>query len=254
MITTKHNIVWDLFIRIFHWTLVAAFIISYLTEGEVYLHFYSGWYIVILLICRVLWGFIGSKHARFIDFIKAPTEIIDYAKSLRKNDGSIKHYVGHNPLGGLMVVAMLLSLSLTCATGVLLYSEDGKAIFSFTQYSPTASVEEDHPTENTTTPYLNKHLKSSLSNDDDKLFDEKYEQQATTVNVSPNRTNYDEDEDEDENEGEGEGDEFLKETHELLANLTILLILLHIAGVILSSRLHQESLIKAMFTGKKSNQ
>jgi cytochrome b len=249
MITTKHNIVWDLFIRIFHWTLVAAFIISYLTEGEVYLHFYSGWYIVILLICRILWGFIGSKHARFIDFIKPPTEIIDYAKSLRKNDGSIKHYVGHNPLGGLMVVAMLLSLSLTCVTGVLLYSEDGKAIFSFTQYSPTASVEEDHPTEDTTTPYLNKHLKSSLNDDDDddKLINEKYEQQATTVNASPNRTNYDED------ENEGEGEEFLKEIHELLANLTILLILLHIAGVILSSRLHQENLIKAMFTGKKSN-
>jgi len=241
MITTKNNIIWDLFIRIFHWTLVVAFIISYLTEGEVYLHFYSGWYIVILLVCRVLWGFIGSKHARFIDFIKPPTEIINYAKSLRKNDGTIKHYAGHNPLGGLMVVAMLCFLTLTCVTGILLYSEDGNSTFSFTNYSPIASVEEDHQTEKAANAYQDSALKSSLNNnhDDDKFSeDEEYEMTSTALS---NHNKYEDDD-----------DEFLKEIHDLFANLTILLILFHIAGVVFSSRLHQENLVKAMFTGKKS--
>lgn len=212
MITTKNNIIWDIFIRIFHWTLVVAFIISYLTEGEVYLHFYSGWYILILLGCRVVWGFIGTKHARFIDFIKAPTEIINYAKSLKSNDVTIKHYDGHNPLGGLMVVAMLCFLTLTCITGVLLYSDDGNSAFSFTNYSPLASVEEENDHKAITNSELSEHNKHEKDEDD----------------------------------------EFLKEVHDLLANFTILLILLHIAGVVYSSRLHQENLIKAMFTGKKS--
>lgn len=250
MIATKKNIIWDLFIRIFHWTLVTAFIISYLTEGEVYLHFYSGWYIVTLLVCRIIWGFIGSKHARFIDFIKPPTEIINYAKSLRNNNGTAKHYAGHNPLGGLMVVAMLCFLSLTCVTGILLYSEDGNSLFSFINYSPTASTEENHQAEKIVNAKQYTRLGSSVSNndnddDDDNFIEEKNEQDATTPNALSENKKYEEEEEDDD-------EEFLKEAHDLFANLTILLILFHIAGVVFSSRLHQENLVKAMFTGKKS--
>jgi cytochrome b len=74
--------VWDLFIRFFHWTMVTAFLTNYLTEGETNLHFYSGWYILLLLSLRVILGFFGTKHARFIDFVKPPSEVLKYARML----------------------------------------------------------------------------------------------------------------------------------------------------------------------------
>lgn len=215
---SENKTVWDIFIRVFHWTLVIAFVIGYLTEGEVYLHFYVGWYIGILLLLRFIWGFIGTTHARFSDFIKSPTEIFEYVTSLRKTTGTNKRYIGHNPLGGLMVITLLLSLSITCISGVLLYTEDGKAALSFIGHSPIESFEEDHSNEKTSS-----NMVSSVG---------KYAE-------------YDDEKDDDE-------DEVIKEIHEFFANFTVFLILLHIAGVIVSSRLNKENLVLAMITGKKS--
>lgn len=218
---SENKTVWDIFIRVFHWTLVIAFVAGYLTEGEVYLHFYVGWYIGILLLLRFIWGFIGTTHARFSDFIKSPTEIIEYVRSLRKTTDSNKRYIGHNPLGGLMVIALLLSLSITCVSGVLLYTEDGKAALSFIGHSPIESFEEDHHNEKASSSFVSSVGKYTEHDDDD-----------------------DEDED-DENE-------VIKEIHEFFANFTLFLILLHIAGVIISSRISKENLVLAMITGKKS--
>lgn len=212
---SENKTVWDIFIRVFHWTLVIAFVVGYLTEGEVYLHFYAGWYISILLILRLIWGFIGTTHARFRDFIKPPSEIIDYAKSLGKNEGEKQRYIGHNPFGGLMVIGLLLSLSITCVSGVLLYTEDGKAALSFIGHSPIESFEEDHSNE------------------------------KTSSNMVSSVGKYAEYDDNDE-------DEVIKEIHEFFANFTLFLILLHIAGVIISSRISKENLVLAMITGKKS--
>jgi cytochrome b len=63
--TSKSIKVRDLFIRFFHWSMVVTFLTSYLTEGETNLHLYSGWYILLLPSLRVIWGFFGTKHARF---------------------------------------------------------------------------------------------------------------------------------------------------------------------------------------------
>ena len=88
--------VWDRFVRIFHWLLVAFFCISYLTgEEEHWIHTYSGYAIFTLISLRVIWGFIGSKHARFADFIYSPGSIVRYLASL--TTASPKRYRGHNP-------------------------------------------------------------------------------------------------------------------------------------------------------------
>lgn len=193
--------VWDIFIRFFHWTLVLAFAIAYITEGEVPLHFYVGWYIGVLMVLRVLWGFIGSQHARFSDFVKPPGVIIRYAKSLRSGDKhKIAHYRGHNPLGGAMVIALLLFLSITVASGIALYAGENDDLFAFTAQP---ILQEEH------------HESSDAG--------EEHEHEENLV----------------------------KEIHELFANLTLLLIGLHLAGVVLSGRLHNENLVRAMITGKK---
>ena len=89
--------VWDKFIRSFHWTLVILVVTSYFSgEEEHWIHPYSGYAIVILLFMRILWGFIGSQHAKFSDFIYSPKTILTYTISVFK--GQPRRYLGHNPL------------------------------------------------------------------------------------------------------------------------------------------------------------
>lgn len=129
----KENVyVWDIFVRLFHWTLVTLFVVSYVTgEEETIVHIYSGYVIVALLILRVIWGFMGTKHARFGDFVRKPTVVMQYARDLLA--GRAKRYLGHNPLGGAMVLAMIAALSLTTLSGLKLYAvEEGKGPFAGT--------------------------------------------------------------------------------------------------------------------------
>lgn len=200
--------VWDIAVRIFHWSLVAAFITSYFSgEENETIHIYSGYTIIGLLLFRLIWGFIGTRHARFADFIYSPSRIFAYARSFAA--GSPKHYLGHNPLGGLMVIALLLSLSLTCYSGLKLYAEeDGKG--------PLAGA-------------------TSLSVITPAYAHEAGEHEGT------NR----------ESGGGGESEELWEEIHELFVNVTLGLVIVHIAGVIVASVLHKEKLIKAMLTGNK---
>jgi len=119
--------VWDPLIRIFHWALVAAFTIAFFTDDEDLLlpHVWAGYVVVGLLIFRLLWGFVGSAHARFSDFVFAPSRVVSYLWDTFQGDA--KRYLGHNPAGGWMIILLLLTLTLLSLTGLVLYGADNHA-------------------------------------------------------------------------------------------------------------------------------
>ncbi len=116
--------VWDLPVRLFHWTLVVLLVVSFTTGklGGNWLvwHFRSGYCILTLVLFRLIWGLAGSQTARFSDFISGPKRVFGYARSLL--GGPPQFHAGHNPMGGLMVVLMLLLLLLQASTG--LFADD----------------------------------------------------------------------------------------------------------------------------------
>ena len=116
--------VWDLPVRLFHWTLVLLVVVSFTTGklGGNWLawHFRSGYCILALVLFRILWGLFGSETARFADFVRGPRKVFEYGRSLIRGAGMV--HVGHNPLGGLMVVLMLVLLLVQATTG--LYVDD----------------------------------------------------------------------------------------------------------------------------------
>jgi len=113
--------VWDPLIRIFHWTLVAAFFIAYLSgEDLLGLHVWAGYIIIGLLIFRIFWGIGGSQHARFTDFIYSLAAIRGYVKDTLRLKAP--RYLGHNPAGGIMVVLLLIMLMLISASGLVVYA------------------------------------------------------------------------------------------------------------------------------------
>jgi cytochrome b len=112
--------VWDLPTRIFHWLLAISVLVAYITGGErgtaFVVHVGAGHLILLLLLFRVLWGFIGSPHSRFADFVYSSRTTLAYLKDLARFRPT--HFVGHNPLGGLMVLAMFLLLLAIIGTGL----------------------------------------------------------------------------------------------------------------------------------------
>lgn len=170
MQTAQHRIVvWDPFVRAFHWSLVVAYLGAWLTAEELAgLHEQLGYFVLALIGLRLIWGLIGTRHARFSDFVRGPAATLSYLRSLA--GGRPRHYLGHNPAGGWMVVLLLLTLVATAASGILV--------------------------------------------------------------------------------GGGE-EELWEELHEGLANLSLLLVAVHITGVVAASLLHGENLVRAMLTGHK---
>lgn len=176
--------VWDPAVRIFHWSLALAFALAYLTEDDwQWLHTNAGYVIAALILFRLLWGLIGPRHARFSDFVKPPSAIRTYLhQSLRFR---APRHLGHNPAGGAMILALIVGLALTTASGMALY---GATDFA----GPLAGL-----------------FRGELAAD------------------------------------------LLEETHEICANMTLFLIVLHLAGVLFSSLAHGENLVLAMITGRK---
>lgn len=202
--------VWDPLVRIFHWSLVAFFTIAFLTgEEEGSLHIYAGYAVIGLVVFRVLWGFIGTDHARFKDFVFGPGKVIDYLKSLV--NGSPTRYVGHNPAGGYMVILMLVTLLVVTFTGLKVYGAEG--------HGPLAA-----------------------NTDISIIAPARAEEEAGEENEAG------------EMSGEAQGEEFWEEIHEAASYFMLLLIALHITGVVVSSRVHKENLVKAMITGKKEQE
>jgi cytochrome b len=165
----------DPFVRIFHWSLVALFTIAFLTGDEIeWMHLWAGYAIAALVALRVVWGFVGTRHARFADFVKGPRAIASFLKQSARLEAP--RYLGHNPAGGAMVIALLVMLAGLSVTGFAL----------------------------TTDAFW--------------------------------------------------GSKAMEEVHEILANVTLALVCLHILGIIVASVEHGENLVKAMFTGLKRPQ
>lgn len=176
--------VWDPGVRIFHWTLVISFAVAYLTEDDLQLvHTYAGYLVGALLVLRVIWGFVGTRHARFRDFVHGPGTVTAYLKEALRFRAP--RHLGHNPAGGAMVIALLISLAVTVLSGLALY---GATDFA----GPLAGM-----------------FRGDLAAD------------------------------------------VLEELHESGANFTLFLVVLHLAGVLLSSLEHGENLVRAMITGRK---
>lgn len=164
--------VWDPLVRIFHWSLVALLVLAFATGDESErVHIVAGYGIMALIAFRLLWGLVGSQHARFTDFVRGPASVLAYLRDTAS--GRARRYLGHNPAGGMMIVALLVMLAATGASGYMM----------------------------TTPTYW--HVK------------------------------------------------WVEELHEVTANLTLGLVVLHVAGVLVSSFAHRENLILAMITGRK---
>jgi cytochrome b len=162
--------VWDRFVRLFHWATAALVAVAFIVDDRA-VHEAAGLTVLPLVGLRILWGFGGPAHARFSDFVAHPTAVIAYLRALR--GGHPPRYLGHNPAGGAMVLALLALLLLTASTGWL--------------------------------------------SETDRFF----------------------------------GVEWISGLHGAVANLLLAAIALHVTGVLASSLLHRENLVRAMLTGRK---
>lgn len=129
--------VWDPLVRLFHWTLVIAFVLAFCTQSDWFeeirdqllngewlqtLHVWAGYTLAGLLLFRLIWGFVGPRYARFSDFVYGPREVLIYVINVLTLRAP--RHLGHNPAGGLMIIILLLSLAATATTGLLWYGAD----------------------------------------------------------------------------------------------------------------------------------
>lgn len=111
--------VWDLPTRLFHWILVALMILQWLTAefgSAMDWHVWGGYAVLALVLFRVIWGFVGSDTVRFSDFVRGPGAALEYVKALLRGETPL--YLGHNPMGGWSILAMLVLLLVQAATGL----------------------------------------------------------------------------------------------------------------------------------------
>lgn len=168
-------LVWDVPTRVFHWLLAISFAGAYLTaESESWrlVHVTLGYSFAGLILFRLAWGLIGTRHARFSDFAFGPRRVLAYLRSLLGS--TPEHHVGHNPAGSWAIYAILLLGLGIGLSGWLLYNEIGGEAF--------------------------------------------------------------------------------EEVHEVLANLALFIVVIHVAGVVISSVLHRENLPRSMVTGYKDGE
>ncbi len=199
--------VWDPFVRSAHWVLALAFAVAFLTEDDALdLHVWAGYVVAAIVAARILWGFVGPRHARFTDFVYRPSAVLRYLADLATLRS--RRHLGHSPAGGAMVVALLAFLAATTVTGLWVYAEEEAR-------GPLAGIV----------------ASNTLPQD-----------------RTPRARGGEHDEDDDDRRG---GESSLEELHEFFANVTLMLVLLHIGGVALASFAHRENLPRAMITGRK---
>lgn len=116
-------LVWDAPVRVFHWLLAATFAGAWLTaEGErwQFVHMTLGYTMAGLVAFRILWGVIGTRHARFASFVRGPRAVAGYLRSLVR--GRPEHHSGHNPAGAMAILALLALALAVPFTGWVSYS------------------------------------------------------------------------------------------------------------------------------------
>ncbi len=219
--TDKEVVVWDPLVRSGHWLLVLAFTIAYLTEEELLtVHSWAGYLVAAIVVVRVVWGFIGPRFARFSDFVYRPARVLAYLGELLTFRA--RRYLGHSPTGGVMVIALLLVLAATTVSGMAVLAIEENA-------GPLAH-------------WLG-HPAATVSNPPGQLTPAVMRFPSETGALTPVNG-------EEELEGEHEF-ELLEELHEFLANVTLVLVIVHIGGVLFASLVHRENLVWAMVTGRK---
>ena len=163
--------VWDPLVRLFHWSLVAAFATAFLAEEGGRVHDAAGYVVLALIAFRLVWGIVGPGHARFADFVPRPGQLRDYLAGLAR--GRPARFLGHNPAGAVMIILLLATVFVAAGSGWLMTS--------------------------------------------DRFW----------------------------------GVEWVEELHEGSAWLALALVGVHVTGVVVSSLVHRENLIRAMITGRK---
>jgi cytochrome b len=120
--------VWDPLVRLLHWGLATSITVAFLTGDEVMaVHLWAGLAAIAVIVTRLLWGFVGSRHARFSDFIPTPGEALAHLRGLLRADGG--RHLGHNPAAGAMVIALWLGTLVVAATGLAGYAGPGGELF-----------------------------------------------------------------------------------------------------------------------------
>ncbi len=110
--------VWDRFVRSFHWSIAGLVTVAFLTTDDFrWLHELAGYAVLALVLARLVWGIVGTRHALFVSFVAGPRAILRYLGLLRH--GCPPRYLGHNPAGGAMIVALLLLLAVVAGSGWL---------------------------------------------------------------------------------------------------------------------------------------
>lgn len=112
--------VWDMFVRISHWLLVIFFAIIYLRYRKFPIHAYAGYLMMMLILARLIWGFVGPKAARFSEFFFSPAQVMAYMRSAR--GGHARYFTSHNPMGAMMVYVLLSGMFVNGVLGLMLYS------------------------------------------------------------------------------------------------------------------------------------
>jgi len=201
--------VWDPLVRSGHWALVVAFVIAWLSAEEEardpdLLHVWTGYAVGVIVAGRVLWGLIGTRHARFSDFAYGPVSASRYLISLLRSHP--RRYLGHSPAAAVMIFALLFCLASTVGTGLVVYGDNGKGPLAATGGLVA------------TPAYAEKSEKHSKP--------------------GPGQRGK-------------ESESVIGELHGALANITLGLVILHVLGVGLSSLVHRENLVGAMFSGRK---
>lgn len=231
IMNTSQIKVWDPFIRIFHWSLVGLFVLAYLTgETEGAIHNWAGYAIILLIATRIIWGFVGSKHARFSDFVRSPAAVLRYLKGVLT--GNAPRILGHNPAGGWMVLLLLTSILATGGSGLIVLGLEGGGPLAG-QIAPDGWVVSVGNTLGAEEP----HVEQDEDDDAQEHLGDRAGSHSETIAST--------------NQGFESAEDAWEEIHEFLANFTVFLVVLHVIGVIFSSIVHRENLVRAMFTGKK---